>query len=346
MRFSTQSIVAACSTVLLSAGVHASDLTGAGASFPAPIYAKWADAYQKASGNRVNYQSIGSGGGIRQITARTVDFGASDMPLTPEKLAEGGLQQFPTVIGAVVPVVNLEGIGPGDMRLTGEVLARIYQGRIVRWNDPAIATLNPGLALPGQDIGVVRRADGSGTTFVFTHYLSGVSAEWKEKVGEGTAVQWPVGLGGKGNEGVSAFVQRLPGSIGYVEYAYAKQNKLAHALMQNREGQFVEPSAETFAAAAEGADWSKSAFYEILTNQPGARSWPITSATFVLMHKVQDKPAQAAEVLKFFDWAYANGGDMALGLEYVPLPKATIELIRASWGQIKDAGGKPVYMAK
>ena len=294
----------------------------------------------------MNYQSIGSGGGIRQIGAKTVDFGASDMPLTPEKPAQGGLQQFPTVIGAVVPVVNLEGIKPGDMKLTGEVLAGIYHGKITKWNDPAIVALNPDLKLSDQDIGVVRRADGPGTTFVFPNYLSKVSSEWKEKIGEGTAVQWPVGLGGKGNEGVSAFVQRLPGSTGYVEYANAKQNKISHPNMPNKEGQFVEPSAESFAAAAEGADWSKSAFYEILTNEPGAKSWPITSATFILMHKTQDKPAQAAEVLKFFDWAYANGGDMALELEYVPLPKATVELIRASWGEMKDGAGNPVFSAK
>lgn len=343
MRFSTKFAAAACSSVLFAASAHALDITGAGASFPAPLYAKWADAYQKASGNRVNYQSIGSGGGIRQIGAKTVDFGASDMPLTPEKLAEGGLQQFPTAIGAVV---NIEGVKPGDMKLTGEVLAQIYQGKITKWNDPAIAALNPSLKLTDQDIGVVRRADGSGTTFVFTNYLSKVSTEWKEKIGEGTAVQWPVGLGGKGNEGVSAFVQRLPGSIGYVEYAYAKQNKLSHAIMQNKEGQFVEPNNESFAAAAEGADWSKSAFYEILTNQPGAKSWPITSATFILMHKVQDKPAQGAEVLKFFDWAYVNGADMALELEYIPMPKATVELIRASWGEMKDSAGNPVFSAK
>ncbi len=346
MRFSTKFALAACSTVLFGTTAFAADITGAGASFPAPLYAKWADAYQKASGNRVNYQSIGSGGGIRQINAKTVDFGASDMPLTPEKLAEGGLQQFPAAIGAVVPVVNVEGVKPGAMKLTGEVLAQIYQGKITKWNDPAIVALNPELKLPEQDIGVVRRADGSGTTFVFTNYLSKVSAEWKEKIGEGTAVQWPVGLGGKGNEGVSAFVQRLPGSIGYVEYAYAKQNKLAHAIMQNKEGQFVEPNNASFAAAAESADWSKSAFYEILTNQPGAKSWPITSATFILMHKLQDKPAQGAEVLKFFDWAYVNGGDMALELEYIPMPKATVELIRASWAEMKDSAGKPVFAAK
>ena len=346
MRFSTKVVLTACSTVLFAASAHALDITGAGASFPAPLYAKWADAYQKAPGNRVNYQSIGTGGGISQINAKTVDFGASDMPLTPEKLAEGGLQQFPTAIGAVVPVVNIEGVQPGAMKFTGEVLAQIYQGKITKWNDPAIVALNPDVKLPEQDIGVVRRADGSGTTFVFTNYLSKVSAEWKEKIGEGTAVQWPVGLGGKGNEGVSAFVQRLPGAIGYVEYAYAKQNKLAHAIMQNKDGQFVEPNNESFAAAAEGADWSKSAFYEILTNQPGAKSWPITSATFILMHKLQDKPAQGAEVLKFFDWAYVNGADMALELEYIPMPKATVELIRASWGEMKDSAGNPVYSAK
>ena len=347
MKITSRFQIAALTVALAVGGTaQAADVTGAGASFVYPVMSKWSSDYAKSTRKKVNYQSIGSGGGIRQIGAKTVDFGASDMPLTPEKLAEGGLQQFPTVIGAVVPVVNLEGIKPGDMKLTGEVLAGIYHGKITKWNDPAIVALNPDLKLSDQDIGVVRRADGSGTTFVFTNYLSKVSTEWKEKIGEGTAVQWPVGLGGKGNEGVSAFVQRLPGSIGYVEYAYAKQNKLSHAIMQNKEGQFVEPSAESFAAAAEGADWSKSAFYEILTNEPGAKSWPITSATFILMHKTQDKPAQAAEVLKFFDWAYANGGDMALELEYVPLPKATVELIRASWGEMKDGAGNPVFSAK
>ena len=346
MRFPSKLALAVSSAVLFAAGAQAADITGAGASFPAPIYAKWADAYQKATGNRVNYQSIGSSGGIRQITAKTVDFGASDMPLKPEALQKDGLQQFPTVVGGVVPVVNLQGIKPGDLKFSGKLLADIYQGKITKWNDKAIAELNPGVALPDQDIGVVRRADGSGTTFVFTNYLSKVSPEWKEKIGEGTAVQWPVGLGGKGNEGVSAFVQRLPGSIGYVEYAYAKQNKLAHAIMQNKDGEFVEPSEASFAAAAEGADWSKSAFYEILTEQPGKKAWPITSATFILMHSKQDKPAQAVEALKFFDWAYANGGKMASELDYVPLPQATIDLIRKSWGQIKDGAGASVYSAQ
>lgn len=254
-------------SLLALTSANAADITGAGASFPAPVYAKWADAYQKATGNRINYQSIGSGGGIKQITAKTVDFGASDMPLKPEVLDKDGLQQFPTVIGGVVPVVNLEGVKPGELKLTGPVLADIYLGKITKWNDKAIAALNPGVNLPGSDIGVVRRADGSGTTFIFTNYLSKISGEWKQKIGEGTAVQWPVGLGGKGNEGVSAFVQRLPGAIGYVEYAYAKQNKLTHTNLKNAAGTFVGPDDTTFKAAAANADWTKSNFAEILTEQ-------------------------------------------------------------------------------
>ena len=339
--------VLAVSMVAASASMaaHAAEVTGAGASFPAPIYAKWADGYQKATGNRINYQSIGSGGGIKQITAKTVDFGASDMPLKPEVLDKDGLMQFPTVIGGVVPVLNLAGIKPGELKLTGPVLADIYLGKINKWNDKAIAELNPGLALPADDIGVVRRADGSGTTFIFSNYLSKVSAEWKQKVGEGTAVQWPVGLGGKGNEGVSAFVQRLPGSIGYVEYAYAKQNNMTYAILKNSAGSFVAPDDATFKAAAAHADWSKSAFYEILTDEPGKDSWPITGATFILMHKVQDKPAQAAEAIKFFDWSYKNGDKMATDLNYVPLPDSLIKLIHSSWSQLKDASGKPVVAA-
>src|SRR5690606_18034499 len=280
MKLATRIAIAAAVGVMAQAAV-AAEVTGAGASFPAPIYNKWADAYQKATGNKINYQSIGSGGGIKQISAKTVDFGASDAPLKPEALEKDGLMQFPTVIGGVVPVVNVEGITPVQLRLTGEVLAQIYLGKITKWNDKAIAALNPGVNLPAQDIGVVRRADGSGTSFLFTNYLSKVSPEWKEKVGEGTAVQWPVGLGGRGNEGVSAFVQRLPGSIGYVEYAYAKQNKLSHAIMKNRDGEFVQPEEASFKAAAAGAQWTKSAFYEILTDQPGKKSWPITGATFI-----------------------------------------------------------------
>jgi phosphate transport system substrate-binding protein len=326
---------------------QAAEITGAGASFPAPIYAKWADAYQKASGNRINYQSIGSGGGIKQIGAKTVDFGASDMPLKVEDLDKGGLTQFPTVIGGVVPVVNIPGVQPGALRLTGSVLADIYLGKITKWNDKAIADLNPKVALPATDIAVVRRADGSGTTFIFTNYLGKVNPEWKSKVGDGTAVQWPTGMGGKGNEGVSAFVQRIPNAIGYVEYAYAKQNKLTWVALQNAAGNWVAPDDLTFKAAAAGADWAKSAFGEILTNQSGKEAWPITGATFVLMHKVQDKPAQAAEVLKFFEWAYKNGGKLAEELDYVALPESLIKQVQASWGNsIKDAAGKPVVSGK
>jgi phosphate transport system substrate-binding protein len=341
----SRSLIATAGVVMATSAL-ASDITGAGASFPAPIYSKWADAYHKATGSKVNYQSIGSSGGIKQINAKTVDFGASDMPLTPEQLEKDGLQQFPTVIGGVVPVVNVPGVKPGELKLTGEALANIYLGKINKWNDPALVALNPGLNLPATDIGVVRRADGSGTTFIFTNYLSKVSAEWKEKVKEGSAVQWPLGLGGKGNEGVSAFVQKLPGAIGYVEYAYAKQNKLTFASMKNKDGNFVLPDDENFKAAAAGADWSKSAFYEILTDKPGKSSWPITGATFVLMHKVQDKPAQAVEALQFFDWAYKNGSKLASDLDYVPMPDVTVKLIRASWAGIKDASGKAVYTAK
>lgn len=330
----------------VSLAAQAAEVTGAGASFPAPIYAKWADGYQKATTNRINYQSIGSGGGIKQITAKTVDFGASDMPLKQEVLDKDGLMQFPTVIGGVVPVVNIAGVKAGELQLTGPVLADIYLGKILKWNDKAIADLNPKIALPAQDIAVVRRADGSGTTFIFTNYLGKVSAEWKSKVGEGTAVQWPVGLGGKGNEGVSAFVQRVPASIGYVEYAYAKQNKLAHAMLQNAAGNFVAPDDLTFKAAAANADWTKSGFGEILTNQAGKDAWPITGATFILMHKAQDKPAQAAEALKFFEWSFKNGGKMAEELDYVALPDSLIKQIYAAWGQIKDAAGKPVFAGK
>ena len=332
--------------LLAIASASAADITGAGATFPAPIYGKWAEAYHKATGNKINYQSIGSGGGIKQITAKTVDFGASDMPLTPENLNKDGLMQFPAVIGGEVLVVNIAGIKPGEMRLTPALLADIYLGKIVKWNDKAIAELNPKLSLPDQAIAVVRRADGSGTTFIFTNYLSKVSPEWKQKVGEGTAVQWPVGLGGKGNEGVSAFVQRIPGAIGYVEYAYAKQNKMAYTLLQNAAGNYPLPDDTSFKAAAAYADWSKSAFYEILTNEPGKDSWPITGATFILMQKVQDKPAQAGEVLKFFEWAFKNGGKMADELDYVALPESLVKLINASWGNIKDAAGKPVWASK
>jgi phosphate transport system substrate-binding protein len=344
MKNSVWKQVLAVTTLVVTPLALAAEVTGAGASFPAPVYAKWAEAYQKASGNRVNYQSIGSSGGMRQIRAKTVDFGASDAPLRPEELEKDGLVQFPTVIGGVVPVVNIPGVKPGQLRLNGQVLGDIYLGKITKWNDKAIAELNSGVQLPNQDIGVVRRADGSGTTFIFTNYLSKVNGEWKQKVGEGTAVQWPVGLGGKGNEGVAAFVQRLPGSIGYVEYAYAKQNKLAHAIMQNAAGAYVAPDDNTFTAAAAGAEWTKSGFYEILTNMPGKESWPITGATFILVHKSPEKPQQVAEVLKFFNWAFANGDKMALELDYVPMPDAVVKQIHSAWTTaIKDSAGKALW---
>ena len=335
--------VALLAAVSLSSGaVFAQDVTGAGATFPAPIYAKWADAYNKATGARINYQSVGSGAGIRQIRGKTVDFGASDMPLTDAELAKDGLVQFPMVIGGVVPVVNIKGIVPGQIRMTGQVLGDIFLGKITKWNDPALTALNPGVALPDAAIAPVRRADGSGTTFIFTNYLSKVNAEWKSKVGEGTAVNWPAGAGGKGNEGVSAFVQRLPNSIGYVEYAYAKQNKMSHVLMRNKDGVFMGPDDSAFKAAAAGADWAKT-FYQILTEQPGKDSWPITGATYILMYKSQDKPVNASNALKFFDWAYVNGDRMADDLDYVPLPGAVKDLVRKQWtAELKDGAGKPV----
>jgi len=320
----------------------AQEITGAGATFPAPIYAKWADAYNKATSVRVNYQSVGSGAGIQQIRAKTVDFGASDMPLKDEDLAKDGLLQFPTVIGGVVPVVNIKGIAPGQIKLTGAVLGDIYLGKITKWNDPALTALNPGVPLPDAAISVVRRADGSGTTFIFTNYLSKVNAEWKAKAGEGTAVNWPTGAGGKGNEGVSSYVQRLPNSIGYVEYAYAKQNKMAHVQLKNAAGNYVSPDDDNFKAAAAGADWSKS-FYQLLTEQPGKDAWPITGATFILMYKSQAKPDSAASALKFFDWAYANGDKMAADLEYVSLPDSLKGLVHKAWADnIKDGAGKPI----
>ena len=334
-------VVAAFAAIGTSAS-FAQDVTGAGASFPAPLYAKWADAYNKATGVRVNYQSVGSGAGIKQIKAKTVDFGASDMPLKDEDLAKDGLVQFPTVIGGVVPVVNIKGVAPGQLKLSGEVLADIYLKKITKWNDKAITALNPGLALPDDDIQVVRRADGSGTTFIFTNYLAKVSADWRAKMGEGAAaVDWPTGAGGKGNEGVAAFVQRLPNSIGYVEYAYAKQNKMAHALLRNKAGNFVAPEDVTFKAAAAGADWSKS-FYQILTDQADKNAWPISGATFILMHKSQEKPATASAALKFFDWAYSNGDKMASDLEYVSLPDTVEATVRKQWASIVGADGKPI----
>ncbi len=335
-----RSLLAAAALAALGTA-QAQDVTGAGASFPAPVYSKWADAYHTATGNKVNYQSVGSGAGIKQINAKTVDFGASDMPLSDDVLAKDGLLQFPTVIGGVVPVVNIKGISGGQVKLSGAVLADIYLGKVSNWSDKEIKDLNPGVSLPDAKISVVRRADGSGTTFIFTNYLSKVNAEWKDKVGVSTAVNWPTGTGGKGNEGVSAFVQRLPNSIGYVEYAYAKQNKMAYVQMKNKDGNFVEPTAENFKSAAAGADWSKS-FYQILTDEPGKNSWPITGATFILMHKVQDKPVQAAGVLKFFDWAYKNGDKTAADLDYVPLPDTLKAAIHQEWKELHGPDGKTV----
>ena len=317
------------------------EATGAGASFPAPLYSKWASDYNKATGVKINYQSVGSGAGLRQIEAKTVDFGASDAPLKDEDLNKKGLVQFPTVIGGVVPVVNIKGIAPGQIKLSGQVLGDIYLGKISNWSDPAIKALNPGVALPDASIAPVRRADGSGTSFIFTNYLSKVNAEWKSKVGEGTAVNWPTGAGGKGNEGVAAFVGRLPNSIGYVEYAYVKQNKMTYVQMQNAEGQFVSPDDSAFKAAAAGADWVKS-FYQILTNQPGKESWPITGATFILMQKSQEKPVQAATSLKFFEWAYKTGDKTASDLDYVPMPDSVKETILKSWTAIQDTSGKAI----
>jgi phosphate transport system substrate-binding protein len=322
--------------------VQAQEVTGAGASFPAPVYAKWASDYNKATGVKVNYQSVGSGAGIKQIDAKTVDFGASDMPQKDEDLAKKGEVQFPTVIGGVIPTVNIKGIAPGQLHLTGQVLGDIYLGKIAKWNDPAIKALNPSLNLPDAPIAVVRRADGSGTTFIFTNYLSKTNAEWKSKIGEGTAVNWPTGAGGKGNEGVAAFIGRLPNSIGYVEYAYVKQNKMTYALVQNAAGKYVQPDAAAFKAAAANATWDKT-FYQILTNQPGDASWPISNATYILMHKSQDKPAQATQVLKFFEWAYKNGDKTADNLDYVPMPANVKQAINHLWDtQIKETSGKPI----
>jgi phosphate transport system substrate-binding protein len=331
--------------VMVSGGAAAAEITGAGATFPYPIYAKWAEAYKAKTGHSLNYQSIGSGGGIRQIQNRTVDFGATDMPLKPEDLDKNGLLQFPTVIGGDVPVVNISGIKPGELKLTGPALADIYLGKIRKWNDPVIASLNPGVKMPAQEITVVHRSDGSGTTFIWVNYLSKVSPEWKEKVGEGTSVNWPVGVGGKGNEGVASYVQRIAGAIGYVEYAYALQNKMIHAQVRNRDRNFVVPNIESFRAAAAGAQWDKApGMYLILTDQPGKNSWPISGATFILLYKSQETAERAKEVLKFFDWAYADGGKLAVDLDYVPLPDSVVKLIQASWkNRIRDALGKAIW---
>ncbi len=335
----------AAAVLSMSAPAFASDITGAGATFPYPIYAKWAEAYKAKTGIGMNYQSIGSGGGIKQIKAKTVDFGASDKPLKPEELEKDGLTQFPTVMGGVVPIINVDGIKEGQIKLTGAVLADIFMGKVKKWNDPAIANLNKGVALPASDITVVHRSDGSGTTFLFTNYLTKVSPEWKDKVGSDASVAWPVGTGGKGNEGVANFVKQIKGSIGYVEFAYAKQNKMNYTQLQNKDGVFVAPNEDNFKAAAANAEWDKApGFYEILTDEPGKASWPITGATFILMHKSQANSAQAAQVLKFFEWAYANGDAMALDLDYIPMPDSVVKLVQNSWkANIKGNDGKAVY---
>jgi phosphate transport system substrate-binding protein len=322
----------------------AGQISGAGATFPYPIYAKWAEAYKKSSGVELNYQSIGSGGGIKQIKAQTVDFGATDKPLTAQELDQAGLTQFPTVVGGVVPVINVKGVAPGQLKLTGAVLADIYLGKITKWNDKPIAALNAGVNLPASDIAVVHRSDGSGTTFNFATYLSKVSSDWA-KVGADTSLEWPVGLGGKGNEGVAALVTQTDGAIGYVEYAYALQNKLTYTQMQNQAGKWVEPTDESFTAAAANGDWAKApGFYLVLADQPGDKSWPMTAATFILVYKNQTKPETGKAVLSFFDWAYKNGGAMAAELQYIPLPDNVVQLIEASWkANIKGPDGKPVF---
>jgi phosphate transport system substrate-binding protein len=341
----TRALTAGVVLAGLWSAAQAGDISGAGATFPYPIYAKWAEAYKAKSGIGMNYQSIGSGGGIKQIKSKTVDFGASDMPLEPKDLDEAGLIQFPMVMGGVVPVVNVKGLQPGQLKLDGPTVADIYLGKIAKWNDPKIMALNPGVSLPDQAIAVVHRSDGSGTTFIFCDYLSKVSPEWKDKVGENTSVEWPVGLGGKGNEGVAALTGRTDGAIGYVEYAYAKQNKMAHAQMKNKDGAYVQPESKAFQASAANADWAKApGFHLLLTDQPGKESWPISGATFILMYKKQDKPDTGKQVLEFFDWAYKNGGQLAEGLDYVPMPAKVVGLVEGAWKQdIKSASGQPVW---
>ena len=338
---------AVAATMLMAAPALALDISGAGATFPYPVYAKWAEAYKKETGVGLNYQSIGSGGGIKQIQAKTVTFGATDAPLKGDQLDKAGLVQFPMVMGGIVPVVNVEGVGPGDLTLDGPTLAKIFLGQITSWDDPAIKKLNPDAKLPSSAIAIVHRSDGSGTTFNFTNYLSKVSPDWKDKVGSATAVEWPAGLGGKGNEGVANYVAQTKGAIGYVEYAYAKQNKLAHAKMINKDGKAVEPVTKSFQAAAANADWkSQPGFGVILTDEPGADSWPITAATFILIHKQPQDPAAASEALKFFAWAYKSGAPMAEALDYIPMPEKVVADVQSVWAkEIKGPDGQALYSA-
>ncbi len=340
-----------CSSVLATSVAFAAEpavINGAGATFPYPIYAKWASVYEQQTGIKLNYQAIGSGGGIKQIKAKTTDFGASDAPLKGPELEKANLMQFPMIMGGVVPIINVEGIAAGKLKLSGEVLADIYMGKILKWNDPKIQALNPGFEIPDERITTVHRSDGSGTTFIFTNYLSKVSQEWQENIGSNKDIAWPAGVGGKGNQGVASYVQRIKGSIGYVEYAYALQNNMSYVLLQNKSGNFVAPTLETFQAAAANADWkSNPSYYVVLTNQEGEKSWPITGASFILLHKTADAPKQTQEVLKFFDWAYKNGQEMAAKLDYVPMPKSVVELVAQSWKtQLKDKDQNALWPIK
>ena len=339
------SMLLGSAAILTSTATLAADMTGAGATFPYPIYAKWAEMYKKTTGNGLNYQSVGSGAGIKQIKAKTVDFGASDMPLPATELDADGLVQFPAIMGGVVTVVNLDGVAPGAMKLTGPVIADIYLGKITKWNAPEIAALNPGVKLPADDITVVHRADGSGTSFLFTDYLSKTNADFKAKIGSGTAVKWAVGVGGKGNDGVAANVQRIKGSIGYVEWAFAKKNKMSHTQLKNKDGVFVQPDDDNFKAAAANAEWTKTpGFAVILTDAAGKQSWPITGVSYILMHKSQADGVKGKEVLKFFDWAYKNGSASAAELDYVPMPASVTKLVEDSWkANLKDASGKAIW---
>jgi phosphate transport system substrate-binding protein len=340
-----KTMIAGAAAMMVMSSAFAADVTGAGATFPYPIYAKWAEMYKGATGNGMNYQSVGSGAGIKQIKAKTVDFGASDMPLKAAELEEAGLMQFPAIMGGVVAVVNVEGVAPGQLKMTGPLIADIYLGKITKWNAPEIAALNPGVKLPGDDITVVHRADSSGTSFLFTDYLSKTSPEFQSKIGAGTAVKWATGVGGKGNEGVAANVQRIKGSIGYVEWAYAKKNKLAHTQLKNKDGQFLQPDDEHFKAAAASAEWTKTpGFAVVLTDTAGKSSWPITGVSYILMHKAQLDAAKGKEVVKFFDYAYKNGDAAAAELDYVPMPDSVVKLVQGAWkAQLKDASGAAIY---
>ncbi|MDN5870035.1 MAG: phosphate ABC transporter substrate-binding protein PstS [Nitrococcus sp.] len=341
----TLAAVLALAAIAVAAAAGVRQINGAGASFPYPLYSKWAAAYHELTGVRVNYQSIGSGGGIRQIKAGTVDFGATDAPLVKQELDDAELVQFPMVVGGVVPVVNLPGITPGSLKLTGQALADIFLGKITHWNDPALKELNPNLDLPAQPIRVVHRADASGTTWIFTDYLSKISPVWKKTVGNATAVDWPTGIASKGNEGVASYVELMPGAIGYVEFAYALQNQMNYVRLRNRAGHFVKPTLETFQAAAAGADWAHApGFHVVLTNQPGDQSWPISGASFILLHETQQDVATARALLDFFDWAFKQGDEMAKELGYVPLPPSVVELVEAAWADnLHAANGEAIW---